>query len=118
MIATPTRTRAGIGFEEAIARIAAALEPERIILFGSRARGDPREDSDYDVLIEMPELTTSRFELAARAHEAARERTFALDVIVVSKPEIKTSLLEQADFVCHAVEDGVVIYEKKRSDVA
>lgn len=118
MIATPTRTRAGIGFEEAVARIAAALDPERIILFGSRARGDSREDSDYDVLIEMPELTISRFELAAQAHEAARERTFALDVIVASKPEIANSLLEQADFVCYAIEDGVVVYEKKRSDVA
>ena len=98
--------------------MAAALEPERIILFGSRARGDARDDSDYDVLIEMSELKGSRFELAAKAHEAARERNFALDVVVVSQAEVETSKHEQADFVIYALEDGLVVYEKSRSPVA
>ena len=27
------------------------IDPDRIILFGSRARGDYKEDSDYDILV-------------------------------------------------------------------
>jgi predicted nucleotidyltransferase len=34
-----------------VSRLVAAYEPERIYLFGSKARGDAGPDSDYDLLI-------------------------------------------------------------------
>lgn len=34
-----------------IRRLVTAYEPEQIFLFGSRARGDPGPDSDYDLLL-------------------------------------------------------------------
>jgi len=34
-----------------IQRLVDELRPERVILFGSRARGDDKETSDYDMLI-------------------------------------------------------------------
>src|SRR5881409_4035064 len=37
--------------EEIIHRLVEAVDPDRIILFGSRARGDARPDSDVDLLI-------------------------------------------------------------------
>ena len=36
-------------------RIVPALEPEAVYLFGSRARGDFHEDSDYDLLVIVPD---------------------------------------------------------------
>jgi len=36
---------------EIVGRLVRAAEPERIILFGSRVRGDHRQDSDVDFLI-------------------------------------------------------------------
>lgn len=36
-------------------RIVPALEPEAVYLFGSRARGDFDEDSDYDLLVIVPD---------------------------------------------------------------
>ena len=39
---------------EIIRRILAAGEPQKIVLFGSRARGDARADSDYDLLLVEP----------------------------------------------------------------
>jgi predicted nucleotidyltransferase len=39
------------GLESFLARLGRELGPERVILFGSRARGDHDGSSDYDVLI-------------------------------------------------------------------
>jgi uncharacterized protein len=48
-------------------RIAEAVRPWRIVLFGSRARGDAKDDSDYDIFVEVdvdrPELPRVRREL-------------------------------------------------------
>ena len=40
---------------EIIRRLVAAYEPERIYLFGSKARGDAGPDSDYDLLVVIPD---------------------------------------------------------------
>jgi predicted nucleotidyltransferase len=38
-------------FERIVDRIKEKFEPEEVILFGSRARGDYLEDSDYDLMV-------------------------------------------------------------------
>jgi predicted nucleotidyltransferase len=45
------RTDARSAIEEIVHRIAERFSPERIILFGSHARGDARDDSDIDLLV-------------------------------------------------------------------
>jgi len=40
--------------ERMVRRIVRQFRPERVILFGSRARGDARPDSDVDLLVVMP----------------------------------------------------------------
>lgn len=40
---------------EIVRRLVAAYEPERIYLFGSKARGDEGPDSDYDLLVVVPD---------------------------------------------------------------
>jgi uncharacterized protein len=40
--------------DEIVRRIVEVADPDRIILFGSRARGDARPDSDYDILVIGP----------------------------------------------------------------
>src|SRR6266576_6643006 len=40
--------------QEMVDALRAAEQPERVILFGSRARGDARPDSDFDLLIVQP----------------------------------------------------------------
>ena len=37
--------------QEVVRRLVDAIDPDRIILFGSRARGDARPDSDFDLLL-------------------------------------------------------------------
>jgi predicted nucleotidyltransferase len=40
---------------EILRRLVAAYQPERIYLFGSAARGEARPDSDYDLLVVVPD---------------------------------------------------------------
>lgn len=40
---------------EIVRRLVAAYQPERVYLFGSMARGDAGPDSDYDVLVVVPD---------------------------------------------------------------
>ena len=43
-----------------VGRIVRLVDPVRIILFGSRARGDARDDSDYDILVVVDDLPARR----------------------------------------------------------
>ncbi|MEM5821002.1 MAG: nucleotidyltransferase domain-containing protein [Candidatus Aenigmatarchaeota archaeon] len=62
------------------------IEIDRIILFGSRARGDYREDSDYDLLIVTKEKLDKEKELEflAKATNKFLEENFDVDIIIVS----------------------------------
>ncbi len=107
-----SKTVPPMNFEDVISRMASALNPEQIILFGSRARGDHRIDSDYDVLIIVPDTTESTLKLAGDALIAARGKRFGMDVVVYTHSEFENSLRERHDVVYHAMKDGRVVYAK------
>ena len=80
--------------DELVNRIVQAVHPERIILFGSGARGDMRPDSDLDVLdldvlVVMPEGTHRRH-TAQFLHTQLFGLPFAVDILVTTP-----SLLEK-----------------------
>jgi uncharacterized protein len=116
MTLTPEEAR--LELERIVQRIAVALEPEQIILFGSRARGDHREDSDADLLIVVPDGSGDPSDLASKALLAARGRKLPLDVVVYPHSSFEQSLEWQHDVVSYAVEEGQVLYETRHSSVA
>jgi len=58
---------------EIVKRLVADFQPERIYLFGSRARGDAGPDSDYDLLMVLGQLPEPAYRLARRAHSSLVE---------------------------------------------
>src|SRR2546426_12153672 len=54
-----------------VASIVDRVRPELVLLFGSRARGDAHEDSDYDVMLVVPDDADAEAGLKA-ANDAAR----------------------------------------------
>ncbi len=88
--------------EEFGRRLAVAAPGAEVILFGSRARGEERPDSDVDLLVIEPrEVDRPRAE-SARLRRALRGFGVGLDVIVVSREHVdewghfKGSLLNDA----------------------
>ena len=66
--------------------------PEAIILFGSRARGDARADSDVDLLVIEKEPFSpqrSRRKEVARLHMALRGLPLSKDILLYSRDEFE-----------------------------
>jgi uncharacterized protein len=71
-----------------VGRLVRAFDPARIVLVGSRARGDAREDSDYDLFVVLDDVPDKR---AARTaiRRALSDLPISKDVVVASVEEAK-----------------------------
>ncbi len=70
---------------EVVRRLVNAYQPERIYLFGSVARGDAGTDSDYDLLIVVPDDAPPEKRRSRLAYEALRGTGTAADVLVCTR---------------------------------
>ncbi|WP_053958157.1 nucleotidyltransferase domain-containing protein [Sulfobacillus thermosulfidooxidans] len=85
-------------------------EVNRIILFGSRARGDARPDSDWDFLVIMPsDKPPTQRGIAVR--RVARIRGISMDILVKTPEEVAEGFPMMADDI---IREGQVIYERSR----
>ncbi|HID91389.1 TPA: HEPN domain-containing protein [Candidatus Bathyarchaeota archaeon] len=88
---------------------------EGVMLFGSRARGDEREDSDYDVLILVSSYVWGPLEdyfQAYRALKPFRERVLKdTTVAVISLDDLQESVSTSP--VLNALCEGVVLYDRE-----
>lgn len=95
-----------------VQKIVMTVNPERIVLFGSRARGDYRPDSDLDLLI-IQKSSLPRYRRAAPIRHAISGLFPSKDIVVYTPEEV----LEWEDvpnaFVTTALSEGKVLYEKK-----
>jgi predicted nucleotidyltransferase len=97
---------------EIIRRIVAAVDPDRIILFGSRARGDAGSESDYDLLV--VKSTNSRTLPLEKAAYRSMVGIMASVDILVETPERLERLREAPGLVFRdAAREGVTVYERR-----
>lgn len=99
---------------EALLRgVVAYFDPPRVILFGSRARGEGGPDSDWDLLVVLDDHAP-RDKLTLRAgHEAARGYPLAADVIPCRRSwfDHKRDVVNSLPWI--AATQGVVVYERR-----
>lgn len=101
--------------EEAVAILVRLAQPDRVILFGSHARGDARPDSDYDLLIVQPVTAAvhqSRWEELRRLREALRSLPLAKDLLLFRPAEFDYWRDSLNHVVGRAVREGIVLYER------
>ncbi len=91
------------------------VEPERIILFGSHARGDARPDSDVDLLVIEREpfgKLRSRRREAALLWRALARFPVPKDIIVYSQKEAAEWNDSPSHIGAQALREGRVLYER------
>lgn len=98
------------GIEDAVRRIVEQFHPAKIILFGSHARGLAGPDSDVDLLVVM-DVKDSRRRQAVEIDLALSDRTFPLDLIVVTPEEFDSYRDVAGHIVYPAVREGKVLYD-------
>ena len=97
--------------QEIVRRLVLAAQPEKVILFGSHARGDSRPDSDIDLLV-VADVPQPRHRRAAVLYGAVSDIPLAMDIVVYRPDEVLSwSEVPQA-FVTTAVREGTTLYEK------
>ena len=87
----------------------------KVVLFGSRARGDYREDSDIDLLV--VEDKTFGPKVSRRGEMTALRRRLAaikspVDILVYSRAEWEHWRYESCHVIGKAAEEGKVLYER------
>ena len=95
--------------EEVVRRIVEAAEPEKIILFGSAARGDMGPNSDLDFLI--IKAGAHRQKLTDRIRRALRGVNAAVDLVVATPEDIERYRDSHPLVYKPALREGVVVYD-------
>ena len=94
---------------EIVKRIVETAQPEKIILFGSTARGDAGPHSDMDFLI--IKSTSDKRELDNRIRYALYGVNVSIDLVVANPEEVERYKDSHALIYKPALKDGIVVYD-------
>ena len=97
--------------EEVARRLTAAAPGAKVILFGSRARGDDQPDSDIDLLVIEPGTVEKPRAESARLRRELRGLGVGLDVVVVSARHAEDWGQLDGSLVHDALSEGRILVE-------
>ncbi|MFY9264313.1 MAG: nucleotidyltransferase domain-containing protein [Solirubrobacterales bacterium] len=90
----------------------AANSPAKVILFGSRARGDSREDSDIDFLV-IERAVGDKFQEGARLRRMLPRLGVGVDVVVTTNEEADYWQQAAGHMIRRALREGRVVYDSQ-----
>ena len=96
---------------EAVRRLVENFHPEKIILFGSQARGTADSRSDVDILVIYP-VRTNRRKLMVAMDRALRGLGFARDILILTPLEFERDRFIPGTIARPAWLEGKVLYER------
>lgn len=95
---------------DAVRRIVSGFQPLQILLFGSRARGDARPNSDLDLIVVLPEVE-NHLEKIAEILGVLEDLELPKDVIVATPEQIKSRSPWTGEVLYGAMQEAKVLYE-------
>ena len=101
-----------VSIDDLVQRLVLKYDPDRVILFGSHARGDAHARSDVDLIIIKPtaERFLDRLEHALEAMDPDR----AVDVLVYTPDEFEQMKASETPFIIHAMKGAKELYVRPR----
>ena len=98
-----------VAIDDIVQRIVAVAEPEKIILFGSTARGERTPSSDLDFLV--VKAGVHRRELAQRIYNHLVGVGRSVDIVVATPQDLATYGDSPALVFSHALKEGRLVYD-------
>jgi predicted nucleotidyltransferase len=98
-------------------RLVEEFDPEEIILFGSRAWGHPRPDSDYDLFVVVAETHEDPARRAFRAHSCLSGLGISKDVIVSTLVRYDRFRRVPASLEAKIRDRGVMLYGRSQTGI-
>lgn len=99
---------------EMVQRIVDGFQPEKIVLFGSHARGAARDDSDADLLVILRN-PGSRRRARLKIRGALHGMGLAKDVFVASPEDVERDRDLAGTLIRPALREGKSLYERPQS---
>ena len=96
--------------DEIVRQIVENFQPQKIILFGSYARGNPRPESDVDLLVIM-ETPLKEAKQASLIDQSLERDMFGLDLIVRTPKNMAKRIALGDSFLKEVMVQGKVLYE-------
>ena len=87
-----------------------AARPAKVVLFGSYARGESREDSDVDFLVIEPAIE-NRLEEIVRLRQVLRPFRIPVDILVYTEEEVRKRKDWCSGALYWALREGKVLYD-------
>jgi predicted nucleotidyltransferase len=96
--------------DEIVERINESIEPQQIVLYGSRARGDATTDSDYDILVIAPS-NEPRWRRTVKLYQALAGMGIPKDIVWWTPEEVNEWRGVRTHFITVALREGRTLYE-------
>ena len=96
---------------EIVNKIASGYNPDKIILFGSYATGNPNEDSDLDLFV-IKDTDLPRPQRTVQVGKMLYGSMIPIDLIVFTPKEIDESKENKFSFVYEVLTTGKTLYER------
>jgi predicted nucleotidyltransferase len=95
---------------EIVRRLVDDCQPERIYLFGSRARGNAGADSDYDIMVVVARSDEPAYRRAQRAHSLLWDLGAAADILVWTREAFDSRIHLRASLPATITREGRLRY--------
>jgi hypothetical protein len=95
---------------EIVRRLVKAYKPKQIYLFGSKARGDDNPDSDYDLMVIIPDDTPPERRRSKLAYEQMWGTGVSADVLVWTEENFRKRLVLKASLPSTIQQEGIILY--------
>jgi len=99
--------------DDIVNRIASRFNPDKIILFGSYATGNPTNDSDIDLLV-IKDTDLPRHKRSIDIQKALIGSMIPMDILVYTNAEFDIEQYKKSSFLFSAIKNSKILYERSK----